>query len=112
MMTEQNYESIVDEALQACHKGSLNRQDSGATGTTQSTLDRDYAMQEHYAYRAVENYRRRIYDAWSVLNAVKVIEKTNQGQKQFKYNRQVLDDRASDNLGDEQQYTVTASQLK
>ena len=64
-------------------------------------------MQEHYAYRAVENYRRRIYDAWSVLNAVKIIEKTPQGQKKFRYNREVLDDRK--NKDAEEQFTISKS---
>ena len=64
-------------------------------------------MQEHYAYRAVENYRRRIYDAWSVLNAVKVIEKAPQGSKKFNYNREVLNDVA--NKDAEEQFTISKS---
>ena len=64
-------------------------------------------MQEHYAYRAVENYRRRIYDAWSVLNAVKVIEKAPQGSKKFIYNREVLNDVA--NKDAEEQFTISKS---
>ena len=51
-------------------------------------------MQEHYASRAIENYRRRIYDAWSVLNAANILQKaSSKSTKQFKYNRFVLNDR-------------------
>lgn len=39
--------------------------------------------------RALENYRRRIYDAWSVLRAANIIEPSD--RKRFRYNREVLD---------------------
>ena len=40
--------------------------------------------------RAVDNYRRRIYDAWSVLRAANIIEK-DADPKRFRYNREVLE---------------------
>ena len=39
--------------------------------------------------KAVQNYQRRIYDAWSVLRATNVLEKV--GKKTFRYNSRVLE---------------------
>ena len=39
--------------------------------------------------RALDNYKRRIYDAWSVLRAANIIEAS--GDKKFRYNRDVLE---------------------
>lgn len=40
--------------------------------------------------KAVDNYRRRIYDSWSVLQAARIIVRTEE-KRLFVYNREILE---------------------
>ena len=62
-------------------------------------------------FRAIENYRRRIYDAWSVLRASNIIEKV--GKDYFRYNRDVLEagHGAPEEASEPGKVTITAEKL-
>lgn len=62
-MTENNYQSIVEEVERRSPDLSF---ESAALKNQES-----YSETKE---RALENYRRRIYDAWSVLRAANIIE--------------------------------------
>ena len=60
-------------------------------------------------FRALENYRRRIYDSWSVLRAANIIEKVD--SRFYKYNRSILEPKKADKRS--QAYgTMTAQKLR
>lgn len=65
-------------------------------------------------FRAIENYRRRIYDAWSVLRASGIIEKVD--SRHFQFNKDFIV-HGRDDCEDEQavrashKTTVSAQQL-
>ncbi len=60
-------------------------------------------------FRALENYRRRIYDSWSVLRAANIIEKVD--ARHYKYNWSILEPKKADQRS--QAYdTMTAQKLR
>ena len=115
-MTEANYESIVDEVLQQSnfesgkHSSSYMARQETIMASTGSTMTRESRKHEQQMHRAIENYRRRIYDAWSVLNAAQIIVKTD-GSKQYKYNRDVLEQK-NEEEEDNAEYTVSADNMR
>ena len=114
IMTEANYESIVDEVINQSKfesdMSSSNKMDRQMNmSSTGSTSTRESSKLEKETLRAVANYQRRIYDAWSVLNAAQIIMKTG-GSKQYKYNKDVLE--AKDRMEDSSQYSVNADKMR
>ena len=69
-----------------------------AKASVQHKLPKEAELNEVQA-RAVEYYRRRIYDSWSVLRASKVIVKAD--SKRFRYNSEILEPRAKTDADDD-----------
>lgn len=73
LVTAKNYQSIIDE----CEKRSPDLSfDSAITKPKDGGIASSAELGEVHA-RAIENYRRRIYDAWSVLRATNIIVKAD-----------------------------------
>ena len=73
----------------------------GKNGTVNSNGELNEAQ-----FRALENYRRRIYDSWSVLRASNIIEKVD--SKHFRYNTSILEPKNSDGG----RVSITADKLR
>lgn len=73
LVTEKNYQSIIDE----CDKRSPDLSFDSAITKPKDTLVRESVELSEGHARAIENYRRRIYDAWSVLRATNIIVKAD-----------------------------------
>lgn len=86
LVMEQSYKAILDEVDKRTGDES---HDSASSGLFAS---RDPADLTEAQTRAVENYRRRIYDAWSVLRAGNIIVQTE--TKRYIYNYEVLESAA------------------
>ena len=100
MVTEKNYQSIIEE----CDKRSPDLSfDSAVTKPKDAPAEISELSDIHA--RAVENYRRRIYDAWSVLRATSIIVKAD--QKRYRYNSNVLE-----SSGDQDPDSITADKLR
>lgn len=72
MVTQKNYQSIIDE----CDKRSPDLSFDSAITKPKDALVEGAELGDVHA-RAIENYRRRIYDAWSVLRATNIIVKAD-----------------------------------
>lgn len=72
MVTQKNYQSIIDE----CEKRSPDLSFESAITKPKDALLEVPEQNDAHA-RAIENYRRRIYDAWSVLRATNIIVKAD-----------------------------------
>ena len=72
LVTEKNYQSIIDEADRRSPDLSF---DSAITSTKITSLNATEINDTHA--RAIDNYKRRIYDAWSVLRATSIIVKAD-----------------------------------
>ena len=99
-MTESNYQSIIDEAER--RSPDLSFESAAQRGITSLSSDTKE--------RALENYRRRIYDAWSVLRAANIIEQSD--SKRFKYNKQVLEGPKAGKKEDSSKMTISADKLR
>ena len=108
LVTADNHDDILAECA-ARHPNSRSSQKQprlikGKNGT----INMDGTLNEHQ-FRAIENYRRRIYDAWSVLRASNIIVKVD--SKHFRYNCDVLEG-AQESVRDETgKVTITAEKL-
>ena len=71
LVTEKNYQSIIDE----CDKRSPDLSFDSATTKPKNAAQEVELSQVHE--RAIENYKRRIYDSWSVLRATNIIVKAD-----------------------------------
>ena len=88
-MTQKNLDMILDEA------NSKSGHSSFESGTSRNGKNGTLNLDGHFneaQFRAMENFRRRIYDAWSVLVAAGIIEKTD--NKLFRYNSRILEGKA------------------
>ena len=104
-VTQANYQAILEEADRRSPDLSF---DSAHTKGKNGTVNENGELTDSQ-FRAVENYRRRIYDSWSVLRAANIISKVD--RKRFKYNRSVLEGLV-DEPADDKRMTVTADKLK
>ena len=73
MVTEKNYQSILDEADRRSPDLSF---DSAVTKAKAGSEGEKKELSESHA-KAIENYKRRIYDSWSVLRATRIIVKAD-----------------------------------
>ena len=85
-MTRDNYADILAEAERRAPRNGKRSKNiyKGKNGT----INVNGELSENQ-FRAIENYRRRIYDAWSVLRASNIIVKV--GKDYFRYNSDVLE---------------------
>ena len=82
LVTERNYDQIIKEVSDCTFEDSIRY------GGNQDMYIQELTEAQT---KAVENYRRRIYDAWSVLRALNIIAPTNADPRLFQYNNSVLE---------------------
>ena len=80
LVTDRNYDGILSEVDK--RTGDISMEAYMADGR----VSEDMQMAQT---RAIENYRRRIYDSWSVLRAAGII--TPYDSKRFQYNSCVIE---------------------
>ena len=85
-----NYQAILEEVDQRATPD-LTFESASCRGGARPGSDDSSELSDNQA-RAVENYRRRIYDVWSVLRAAHIIVQTD--AKHFRYNHHVLESSA------------------
>ena len=87
IVTERNYHSILEFA------GRRSPDLSFDSAVTKSKSDLKSLPEEadlnQLQARALDNYRRRIYDSWSVLRASNIIVRAD--ARRFRYNREILE---------------------
>ena len=88
IVIDKNYAKILEEASRRSPDLSFESAITKAKCNLQQNLPKEAELNEVQA-RAVEYYRRRIYDSWSVLRASKVIIKAD--SKRFRYNSEILE---------------------
>ena len=88
IVIDTNYAKILEEASRRSPDLSFESAITKAKASVQQNLPKEAELNEVQA-RAVEYYRRRIYDSWSVLRASKVIIKAD--SKRFRYNSEILE---------------------
>jgi len=82
-VTERNYDQILEEVNQRSVDMTFD------SATPKPKFSQDMQDLNEIQAKAVDNYRRRIYDAWSVLRAANIIAETD--SKHFRYNKHVLE---------------------
>lgn len=60
--------------------------------------------------KAIDNYRRRIYDSWSVLQAARIIVRTEE-KRLFVYNHDILEKSTAAKVNEQEKDTITAQKL-
>ena len=87
IVTERNYHNILEFA------GRRSPDLSFDSAVTKSKSDLKSLPEEadlnQLQARALDNYRRRIYDSWSVLRASNIIVRAD--ARRFRYNREILE---------------------
>ena len=108
LVTADNHDEILAECAARHPRSRSTQKQPRLIKGKNGTINMDGTLNEHQ-FRAIENYRRRIYDAWSVLRASNIIVKVD--SKHFRYNCDVLEgaqDQVSDDTG---KVTITAEKL-
>ena len=102
LVVERNYAAILEEVTPA---------DDQQNDDSEASKNPSYGGElNEKQYRAVENYRRRIYDAWSVLRASNIIVQSD--AKHYRYNCNVLEGAAALSEGGQSGRTVTVDAEK
>ena len=86
LVTDRNYEAILAEVDRRNPEDGNDESITSNKAFSPSIKEGELNEQQ---FRAVENYRRRIYDAWSVLRASNIIVQTD--SKRYRYNSNVLE---------------------
>ena len=108
-VTAANYDAILAEVAGRGGSAQYSANEHGHFKGKNGTVNVNGALNEAQ-FKAIENYRRRIYDAWSVLRASNIIEKTD--SKHFRYNEQVLEGAQEAAAAQPGKMTITADKLR
>ena len=87
-MTAMNYDSILAFVQTRKSKKADTGEKPVCLKGKNGTINVNGVLSEQQ-FRGIENYRRRIYDTWSVLRASNIIEKV--GHKHYSYNSLILE---------------------
>ena len=107
LVTERNYGSILEEAGKRSPDLSFDSAITKCNKSSRKAPPKEAELNEVQA-RAVENYRRRIYDSWSVLRASNIIVKVD--SKRFRYNSEILE--GGQKNGHDDGDTISADRLR
>ena len=86
-VTNANLEDILSEVQRRCPTQAAHEASSCTKKGKNGTVNVNGELSEPQ-FRAIENFRRRIYDAWSVLRASGIIEKVD--ERHFQFNKEFL----------------------
>lgn len=81
-LVEANYLAVLSKAGHRGNPSTSSNAKNHVKKGKNGTLNLDGEL-EDWQFKAIETFRRRIYDSWMVLKAAKVIQKIDQSSKLY-----------------------------